>query len=49
MSGPNGYGLRPRNREWLSQRITWMQDRQAWAVAIRDVIVAVDTGTTYAK
>ncbi len=46
MSGPGVYGLRRWNREWLQLGITWTQDRQAWAAAIRNVVVAVDTGTT---
>ncbi len=35
LSSPNVYGLRRRNREWLWLRITWTQDRQAWAAATR--------------
>ncbi len=46
MSGPNVLGLRRWNREWLSLGITWTQDRQSWAAAIRDVVDAMDTGTT---
>ncbi len=46
MSGPGVYGLRRWNREWLSLEITWTQDLQARAAAIRDVVVALDTGTT---
>ncbi len=46
MSGPNVFGLRRWNREWLSQTITWTQNRQAWAAAIGDVVIAMDTGTT---
>ncbi len=38
--------LKQWNREWLSLGVTWTQDRRAWAVAIRDVGVAMDTGTT---
>ncbi len=46
MSGPDVYGLRRWNREWLQLGITWTQDHQAWAAAIRDVVVAMATGTT---
>ncbi len=46
MSGIGVYGLRRWNREWLSLGVTWTHDRQAWAAAIRDVGVALDTGTT---
>ncbi len=46
MSGLGVYNLRRWNREGLSLGITWTQDRQTWAAAIRDVVVVVDTGTT---
>ncbi len=46
MSGPNAYGLRRWKREWLSLGISWTEDRKARAAAIRDVFIAVDTGTT---
>ncbi len=39
MGGPNVYGLRRWNREWLSLGIAWAQESQARVAAIRDVIV----------
>ncbi len=45
MSGPCVYGLRRWNREWLSLGVTWTQNRQAWAAAIRDVVAALDIYT----
>ncbi len=47
MSGPKVYGLRRWNWKWMPLGITWTQDRRAWAAAIRDVVFAMDTGTTF--
>ncbi len=40
LSGPAVYGLRRLNQNWMTIRIAWAQDRGAWAVAVRDAVVA---------
>ncbi len=46
LSGPDVYGLRRWNRDWMTSGIVWAQDRRAWAAAIRDATVAMDAGAT---
>ncbi len=44
LSGPDDFGLRRRNRDWMTIGIDWAQDRRDWAAAVRDAVVAMDAG-----
>ena len=46
LSGPDVFGLRRWNRDWMTIGIDWAQDRRAWAAAVRDAVVAMDAGAT---
>ncbi len=46
LSGPDDFGLRPGNRDWMTIGIDWAQDRRAWAATVRDAVVAMDAGAT---
>ncbi len=42
LSGPDVFGLRRWNRDWMTIGIAWTQDRRAWAAEL----VAMDAGAT---
>ncbi len=46
LGGPEDFGLRRWNRDWMAIGIAWAQDRRAWATAVRDAVVAMDAGAT---
>ncbi len=46
LSGPDIFGLKWWNQDWMTIGIAWAQDRQAWAAAVRDAVVAIDAGAT---
>ncbi len=46
LSGPDVFGFRRWNRDWMTIGIAWAQDRRARAAAVRDAVVAMDAGAT---
>ncbi len=46
LSGPDVFGLRRWNRDWMTIGIAWAQDRRSWAAVALDVVVDTDAGAT---
>ncbi len=46
LSGPDVFGLRRLNRDWVTIGIAWAQDGRAWAASVGDAVVAMDAGAT---
>ncbi len=46
LSGPDVFGLRRWNRDWMTIGITRAKDRREWAATVRDAVVAMDAGAT---
>ncbi len=46
LNGPEFFGHRRWNWDWMTIRIAWAQHLRAWTAAVLDAVLALDAGAT---